>query len=104
MILDHHQGGDDLDAVSFKDTTAEATGRLVVQAAGHFGVPLTPEMARPLFAAIATDTGWFRFPSVGSLTFEVAAQLISAAPPRPRFTVICMNRNHWGDCGCGDWC
>ena len=41
----------------FKDPRAEATGRLVVEAADHLGVAITPEMATPLFAALATDTG-----------------------------------------------
>ena len=35
-------------------------------------------MATPLFAAIATDTGWFRFPSVTSDTYRTIARLIDA--------------------------
>ncbi len=78
IIFDHHVGEDDLGAEPFKNTTAEATGRLVVEAAEAFGVSLTKEMAMPLFAAIATDTGWFRFPSASSLTYQVGAKLIDA--------------------------
>ncbi len=78
IIFDHHVGEDDLGALLFKNTTAEATGRLVVEAAEQLGVPLTPEMAVPLFAALATDTGWFRFPSVNSLTWQVAGKLVDA--------------------------
>jgi len=77
-ILDHHQGEDDMGAELFKDRTAEATGRLVVEAAHHLGVKLTPEMAKPLFAAIATDTGWFRFNSTSELTMRYAGDLIEA--------------------------
>ena len=62
--IDHHVSQDDMGAVVFKDTTSESTGRLVLQAIDALGVKLTPEMAMPLFAAIATDTGWFRFSSV----------------------------------------
>jgi phosphoesterase RecJ-like protein len=62
----------------FKDTTAEATGRLVVEAAEALGVTITAEMARPLFAALATDTGWFRFPSVTDVTYQCAARLTAA--------------------------
>ena len=36
--------------------------------ADELGVELTPEISRPLFAALATDTGWFRFSSVTSET------------------------------------
>lgn len=78
IILDHHVGEDDLGATPFKNTKAEATGRLVVEAAEHLGVKLTPEIATPLFAAIATDTGWYRFNSTTAYTYEVAAKLIAA--------------------------
>lgn len=78
IILDHHVSEDDLGATAFKNTTAEATGRLVVEAAEQLGVPLTEEIAAPLFAAIATDTGWFRFNSTTAYTYEVAAKLVAA--------------------------
>ena len=78
MVLDHHIGEDDLGATMYKDYQAEATGHLVVQAADALGVPLVRQMAAPLFAAIATDTGWFRFNSVTSETYRVIARLIDA--------------------------
>ncbi len=78
LIFDHHVGEDDLGAEPFKDTTAEATGRLVVDAADHLKVALTPEIATPLFAAIATDTGWFRFGSAKAGTYRAAAKLLDA--------------------------
>lgn len=78
MVLDHHVGEDDLGATMYKDYQAEATGTLVVQAADAFGIPLNRQMAVPLFAAIATDTGWFRFSSVSAETYRVIARLIDA--------------------------
>ena len=78
MVLDHHVGQDDLGATFHKNTTAEATGHLVVQAADQLGVDLTPTMSMPLYAAIATDTGWFRFPSVTPETYRVVARLVDA--------------------------
>lgn len=78
MILDHHVGEDDMGAELFKNTKAEAAGRLVVEAARHLGVKITPQIARPLFAAIATDTGWFRFGSTSDLTMRYAGDLIEA--------------------------
>ena len=86
-VLDHHVDSDDLGAELFKDTKAEATGRLVLEAAKHLRVKLTPELARPLFAAIATDTGWFRFASVTGDTFRVPAALVDAgAVPQQIYT------------------
>lgn len=78
MIVDHHMSADDLGAEEFKDTQAEATGRLVVDAADALGVKLTAEMAMPVFAAIATDTGWYRFGSTTSGTYRYAARLVEA--------------------------
>ncbi len=78
MVLDHHVGEDDLGATMYKDYQAEATGHLVVQAADALGVALTRSISVPLFAAIATDTGWFRFGSVTADTYRVIARLIDA--------------------------
>jgi phosphoesterase RecJ-like protein len=78
VVVDHHVSADDLSAEQFKNTQAEATGRLVVEAADALDVKLTPEIAMPLFAAVATDTGWFRFSSASAGTYQVAARLIEA--------------------------
>lgn len=78
LVLDHHQSSDDLGATMLKDPTAEATGRLVLGAIDALGVELTEQMAIPLFTAIATDTGWFRFPSVSPETFTAIARLVGA--------------------------
>ena len=78
LVLDHHVGEDDMGAELFKNPQAEATGRLVVEAAHHLGVRLTSEMATPLFAAIATDTGWFRFGSTTGATFRHGGELVDA--------------------------
>ena len=72
IVLDHHVSSDDLGAEQFKNVEAEATGRLVLEAAQHLGVKLSPEIATPLFAAIATDTGWYRFGSTRGDTFRAA--------------------------------
>lgn len=78
FVVDHHLSEDDLGAESFKDTSAEATGRLVTDAAAALGVKLTPEIATPLFAALATDTGWYRFQSTSPGTYRCAATLVEA--------------------------
>lgn len=78
VIIDHHVSSDDLGAVSFRKSEAEATGRLVAEVADHLGVPLTEETATALFAALATDTGWFRFASTTGDTYRLAARLVDA--------------------------
>jgi phosphoesterase RecJ-like protein len=78
VVLDHHVSGDDLGAEFFKNTSAEATGRLVIEAADALGVALTPEIAAHAFAALATDTGWFRFASTSADTLRLAGRLVDA--------------------------
>ncbi|MEX0700739.1 MAG: bifunctional oligoribonuclease/PAP phosphatase NrnA [Planctomycetales bacterium] len=76
VVIDHHVSRDDLGAVEFKDTRSEATGALVLQMAEALGLPIDDDSATYLFCAIATDTGWFRFPSTTSGTMRAAARLI----------------------------
>ncbi len=78
IVVDHHQGEDDLGAELFKDRNAEATGAILTRAAAELGCQLTPEIATPLYAAMATDTGWFRFPSASAECYRTAAALIEA--------------------------
>ncbi len=77
IVIDHHVGEDDLGTEFFKDTSAEATGHLVTLCAKHAQVPITKSMANALYAAIATDTGWFRFNSTTSETYRVIAELVN---------------------------
>lgn len=83
VVIDHHVSADDLGAVEFKDTTSEATGSLIVQLSEVLGVALPVDAATALFAAVATDTGWFRFAAVSSSTMRVVGKLIEcgASPP-----------------------
>ena len=78
VVIDHHVSQDDLQAVFLKDTTAEATGILVMNAARALGGTLTPEVATGLLTAIAMDTGWFRHSNTRPGTMRAAAELIEA--------------------------
>ena len=78
LVLDHHVSQDDLGGEMFKDPKCEATGRLVYEAAKAWDLKITPETAFVLFTAIATDTGWFRFPSVNGGTYHAIGDLIEA--------------------------
>jgi bifunctional oligoribonuclease and PAP phosphatase NrnA len=89
IVIDHHVSEDDLGAEVFKDTESESTGRLILQAIDALGVPLSAEIAKPLFAAIATDTGWFRFASVNDATLTAAGRLVAAgAKPSAVFAAL----------------
>ena len=77
-VIDHHLTQDDLGALRFVDTSAEATGRLVFEATEALGGPLSPAAAHALFVAVAMDTGWFRHRNTTPATFALAARLQEA--------------------------
>jgi phosphoesterase RecJ-like protein len=78
IVIDHHLSQDDLGALRLVDTTAEATGRLVYEVILALGQKLSPQAADYLFAAVATDTGWFRHLNTTPATFALAEKLASA--------------------------
>ena len=89
VVIDHHRTQDDLGAVRFVDTSAEAAGRLIYDACRALGGPLTRETAQALFLAIATDTGWFHHPNTSASTFALAEELTEAgAEPHAIYDVL----------------
>ncbi len=95
VVVDHHVSSDDLGAELFKNPEAEATGRLVIEAADQLGVALKPDIARPAFVSLATDTGWFRFSSTTTDTLRLAARLVEAgAVPDQLYRELYENDSH----------
>lgn len=78
LVIDHHVSEDDICDMWFKDTSAEAAARIVYEIGLRLRVPLTPEIAAPIYAGLSTDTGGFRFPSVSGESFRIAARLVDA--------------------------
>lgn len=76
VVIDHHASSDDLGAIEFKDTICEASGTLIYRFLQSGNIEITPTMARNLFCAITTDTGWFRFSATTSETMRIGADLI----------------------------
>lgn len=76
IVIDHHVSADDLGATEFKDTVCEATGSLIFDLSQFLGIDVSADAANALFAAIATDTGWFRFSAVTPLTMRRIARLM----------------------------
>lgn len=93
FALDHHVSFDDIGAVRLVDTSAEATGRLVFEAVLALGATLGPRAADFLFAALATDTGWFRHRNTTAATFELAGKLVAAGAQTTRLFEQLYERN-----------
>lgn len=96
VVIDHHVSQDDLGAIYLKDTSAEATGTLVVQAVHALGGSITPAMADGLLTAIAMDTGWFRHPNTRPATLRTAAELIESGASIVDIYRLLFERNTLG--------
>ena len=92
LVIDHHITKDGLGDVELIDTTAAATGEIVLDLMKYARWPLTPEIAEALFVALSTDTGWFRFGNADSRIFHCAAELIDAGA-RPNLLYGKMYQN-----------
>jgi phosphoesterase RecJ-like protein len=76
--LDHHLSNSEYGTIVYWDTGAAAAGEQVHEIIRALGVPLTPEMAECLLAAVVTDTGVFRYPNVTPQVLRRAADLVEA--------------------------
>ncbi|MCX7913394.1 MAG: bifunctional oligoribonuclease/PAP phosphatase NrnA [Thermodesulfovibrionales bacterium] len=89
VIIDHHEVNNPCGDIFWIEAEAPATGMMIFSLVKEMGLSITPEMAINLYAAIAFDTGNFRFENVTPETFRVAAELIEAgAKPSLIYTFL----------------
>lgn len=74
--IDHHVSNPGYGDLNHVDSASPATGQILYDLIVSAGLPL-PEISRDaLYVAISTDTGSFQYPSAGSRTYEIGADLI----------------------------
>jgi len=77
IVVDHHHAHDDVGDIVVRDTGAAATGEVVVNLMEAVGMTELPKgAATPLYAAIVSDTGGFRYTSTRPDTLRLGARLI----------------------------
>lgn len=84
VVIDHHAPGPDrIEGQDASDPTAAATGEIVWRLlSGWEEGAVTPEIATALYAAIAYDTGGFRYSNTRASTHRIAAALLEAGADR----------------------
>lgn len=83
IVVDHHPTREDItgqstELVALIDETSSSACGLLYEWARRMGWELDRPAREALFAGLATDTGWFRFPSVDGRTLQAAGELIDA--------------------------
>jgi phosphoesterase RecJ-like protein len=81
LVIDHHRTQDALADFLLADPDAAATAVLIHRLFVEASAVLDADIATYLFAALASDTDWFRLPSVDAEIFRLAASLVEAGAP-----------------------
>ena len=96
VCIDHHAEGDFPAHAAIIDTSASSTGELIYELARVLDgeQALTPDVALPLYVAVLTDTGGFRFSNTSPRTHMLAAELLAAGvePPQVQHEVYEKNK------------
>ena len=79
VMVDHHAAHDDFGDVIVREVDAVATGEVVLRLMLDLGISRVPvDAAIPLYTAIVTDTGGFRYQGTTPTTLRLAADLVEA--------------------------
>ena len=76
--IDHHHDNTRFGTVNLIDPAASSTAELVWELAKKLGVPITPDLAEPLYVGLITDTGRFSYENTTPRSHAMAAELIEA--------------------------
>ena len=77
LAIDHHPSQEFFARETCLEADSAACGEIVYNIVTLM-TPLTPEIALPLYVAVSTDTGCFKFANTTARTHEIAAKLITA--------------------------
>jgi bifunctional oligoribonuclease and PAP phosphatase NrnA len=76
--IDHHHDNTHFGDVNLVAADASSTGELLRDVFRELDVPLTPELAEPLYIALVTDTGRFQYTNTTPKSLRLAAELVEA--------------------------
>ena len=77
LVIDHHVSNTRFGTVNLVDVDAAATAVVVVELLDRLGLPLTAEIAAPVYTGLVTDTGSFKYAGTTPAVHELAARLLA---------------------------
>ncbi|NCO35368.1 MAG: hypothetical protein AUJ92_11590 [Armatimonadetes bacterium CG2_30_59_28] len=76
IVIDHHATNEAASSLHWVVPEAAATGALIYSLLKRLNTEIDTAIATNLYAAIATDTGWFRFANTTPESLDVCATLV----------------------------
>lgn len=74
--VDHHQTNSEFGFYNYVNSSAAAAGEIVYELIKMMEIDISPEIAKCLYVAIATDTGGFRYSNTSGETHRIAGELL----------------------------
>ncbi|MEW6582835.1 MAG: bifunctional oligoribonuclease/PAP phosphatase NrnA [Actinomycetota bacterium] len=84
--IDHHHDNTRYGTVNLVDGAASSSAEMVLRVIDALGLPLTAEVAEPLYVGLVTDTGRFGYSNTTPGAHAAAARLIAAGIDLPGLT------------------
>ncbi len=78
IVIDHHAYAEELFDTPLVVMGASSSAEVVSWVLDELGVPISPEIATPLYAGLAADTGWFAYDATSCRALTLAARLVAA--------------------------
>ena len=76
--IDHHPSNTKFGHINYIDVSSSSVGEIIFQLSKELNCEITEQIAIPLFAAIVTDTGSFRYANTRAETFYTAFVLVKS--------------------------
>jgi len=76
LVIDHHSTNEGYGTINYIHDNASSVCELIMDLLERLKVPLTPDLALPLYIGIVTDTGDFNYPSTTRATHVKAGKLL----------------------------
>jgi phosphoesterase RecJ-like protein len=77
LVVGHHTTNTRFGTVNLVEEAAAATAVVVVELLDRLGLPLTAEIAAPVYTGVVTDTGSFKYAATTPSVHELAARLLA---------------------------
>lgn len=77
VVVDHHPTNTRFGTINLIDPGAAATATMVAEILDRLGLPLTAEVAAPLYTGLVTDTGSFKYVATTPAVHQLAARLLA---------------------------
>ena len=78
ICIDHHENPENFEDISLIDTSSSSTGELIYRLIKTGNPKINYEFAVPLYVAIMTDTGSFKYERTTSEIHRITAELLDA--------------------------